>query len=118
MRFLADESCDFAVVRALRAAGHDVIAVGESERRSIDSELIERARGRSHTFPGECSFRFSRGFPAPGRGAWRRTEESFCRVESGFGANLAIALVRWPGVTHRPRVMIFDMVFSGCGGAS
>lgn len=25
MRFLADESCDFAVVRALRAAGHDVL---------------------------------------------------------------------------------------------
>jgi predicted nuclease of predicted toxin-antitoxin system len=43
MRFLADESCDFAVVRARRAAGHDVIAVGESERRSVDSELIERA---------------------------------------------------------------------------
>ena len=27
MRFLADESCDFAVVRALRAAGHDVSTV-------------------------------------------------------------------------------------------
>jgi hypothetical protein len=27
MRFLADESCDFRVVRALRAAGHDVTAV-------------------------------------------------------------------------------------------
>jgi hypothetical protein len=30
MRFLADESCDFAVVRALRAAGHDVLAVAET----------------------------------------------------------------------------------------
>ncbi|MBI3080243.1 MAG: DUF5615 family PIN-like protein, partial [candidate division NC10 bacterium] len=29
MRFLADESCDFAVVRALRAAGHDVVAIAE-----------------------------------------------------------------------------------------
>lgn len=29
MRFLADESCDFGVVRALRAAGHDVKAVVE-----------------------------------------------------------------------------------------
>jgi hypothetical protein len=29
MHFLADESCDFAVVRALRAAGHDVKAVAE-----------------------------------------------------------------------------------------
>ena len=26
MRFLADESCDFGVIRALRAAGHDVAA--------------------------------------------------------------------------------------------
>src|SRR6266545_5018669 len=29
MRFLADESCDFRVIRALRAAGHDVVAVAE-----------------------------------------------------------------------------------------
>jgi hypothetical protein len=29
MRFLADESCDFRIVRALRAAGHDVTAVIE-----------------------------------------------------------------------------------------
>ena len=29
MRLLADESCDFSVVRALRAAGHDVLAVSE-----------------------------------------------------------------------------------------
>lgn len=29
MRFLADESCDFAVVVALRAAGHDVALVRE-----------------------------------------------------------------------------------------
>ena len=29
MRFLADESCDFAVVRALRAAGYDVGTVSD-----------------------------------------------------------------------------------------
>ena len=29
MRFLADESCDFAVVRALRAAGHDVTTAAD-----------------------------------------------------------------------------------------
>jgi predicted nuclease of predicted toxin-antitoxin system len=29
VRFLADESCDFAVVRALRTAGHDVYAIAE-----------------------------------------------------------------------------------------
>ncbi|MEW5986589.1 MAG: DUF5615 family PIN-like protein [Chloroflexota bacterium] len=42
-RFLADESCDFAVVRALRSAGYDVLAVSEVTRRSNDRKLIELA---------------------------------------------------------------------------
>ncbi|MBI5471221.1 MAG: DUF5615 family PIN-like protein [Ignavibacteriae bacterium] len=40
LRFLADESCDFAVVRALREDGYDVLAVSEIMRRSDDRELI------------------------------------------------------------------------------
>ncbi len=43
VRFLADESCDFAVVRALRADNYDVLAVSEVTRRSDDRELIEQA---------------------------------------------------------------------------
>jgi predicted nuclease of predicted toxin-antitoxin system len=43
LRFLADESCDFAVVRALRENGYDVVAVSEYMRRSVDKELIEQA---------------------------------------------------------------------------
>jgi len=43
MRFLADESCDFAVVRALRRDGHDVLAVSESQQRSVDQEVLELA---------------------------------------------------------------------------
>jgi len=43
LRFLADESCDFAIVRALRAEGYDVLAVSEIMRRSDDRELIELA---------------------------------------------------------------------------
>jgi predicted nuclease of predicted toxin-antitoxin system len=43
LRFLADESCDFAVVRALRADGFDVLAVGEATSRSIDRDLIVQA---------------------------------------------------------------------------
>ena len=39
MRLLADESCDFSVVRALRGAGHDVIAVVELFP-SLDDSLI------------------------------------------------------------------------------
>jgi hypothetical protein len=38
MRFLADESCDFAVVRALRAAGHDVTAVAQDDS-GVDDDV-------------------------------------------------------------------------------
>ena len=43
MRFLADESCDFAVVRALRVAGHDVTAVAEVALGSSDETVINLA---------------------------------------------------------------------------
>ena len=43
MRFLADESCDAAVVRALRAAGHDVNAIVESSRGATDRFVLELA---------------------------------------------------------------------------
>jgi predicted nuclease of predicted toxin-antitoxin system len=43
MRFLADESCDFAVVRSLRDAGHDVVAVAEFLRGASDGEVIDFA---------------------------------------------------------------------------
>ena len=43
MRFLADESCDFAVVRALREAGHDVAAITEISPRATDEAVIEIA---------------------------------------------------------------------------
>ncbi|MEK7729023.1 MAG: DUF5615 family PIN-like protein [candidate division KSB1 bacterium] len=43
LRFLADESCDFAVVRALRAQGYEVFVVSEVTQRSVDRELIEQA---------------------------------------------------------------------------
>jgi predicted nuclease of predicted toxin-antitoxin system len=44
MRFLADESCDFAAVHALRAAGHDVAAVSDVARGAEDTVVIELAR--------------------------------------------------------------------------
>src|SRR5581483_5158012 len=40
MRFLADESCDFRVIRALRAAGRDVLAVIEAMPGADDSVVI------------------------------------------------------------------------------
>jgi predicted nuclease of predicted toxin-antitoxin system len=43
MRFLADESCDFAVVCALRAAGHDVQAVKEICSGAPDEMVMQLA---------------------------------------------------------------------------
>jgi predicted nuclease of predicted toxin-antitoxin system len=41
LQFLVDEGCDFAVVRALREAGFDVVAVCEVMPRSSDSDIIK-----------------------------------------------------------------------------
>jgi predicted nuclease of predicted toxin-antitoxin system len=43
MRFLADESCDAAVVAALRAAGHDVESVADSMRGATDAVVLATA---------------------------------------------------------------------------
>jgi predicted nuclease of predicted toxin-antitoxin system len=43
LRFLADESCDFVVVRALRAAGYDVIAIAEQASGTSDRDVIQLA---------------------------------------------------------------------------
>lgn len=43
MRFLADENLDFAVVRSLRAAGHDVRALAEETNRTVDADVIALA---------------------------------------------------------------------------
>ena len=43
MNFLADESCAGPVVRALREAGHDVVAIAEHARGATDEQVLERA---------------------------------------------------------------------------
>jgi predicted nuclease of predicted toxin-antitoxin system len=43
LRFLADESCDFGVVSALRAEGYDVLALLEITSRTVDSDVITQA---------------------------------------------------------------------------
>ena len=43
MRFLADESCDFRVVQALRAASHDVTAVIELAPGMDDADIVDIA---------------------------------------------------------------------------
>ena len=43
MNFLADESCAGPVVRALRDAGHDVVAIAEVARGATDEQVLGRA---------------------------------------------------------------------------
>jgi predicted nuclease of predicted toxin-antitoxin system len=47
VRFLADESCDFAVVRALRDVAHDAAAVVDNRSGVDDEEVAEIARRES-----------------------------------------------------------------------
>lgn len=47
MRFLADESCDFAVVDALREAGYDVAAVVDTHPGAEDEAVLALARSEA-----------------------------------------------------------------------
>jgi hypothetical protein len=67
VRFLADESCDFAVVRALRAERHDVAAIAEIARTAEDGE-VRTPRPAPHCLPAtsakEQTMRQKSEFPA------------------------------------------------------
>lgn len=57
MRFLADESCDFRVVSALRSDGNDVLAVAENSMGASDLAVIAiAARERRVTITEERDF--------------------------------------------------------------
>lgn len=43
MRLIADESCDFAIIRGVRAASYDVLSVAESASGVSDEEVIQLA---------------------------------------------------------------------------
>lgn len=43
MLFLADESCDGAIVRAVREVGHDVCAVRDAMRGATDRSVLDAA---------------------------------------------------------------------------
>jgi len=44
VRFVADENTDSAVVRALRASGHEVTWIAEIDPAASDEEVLDRAR--------------------------------------------------------------------------
>jgi len=43
IRFLADENCDFSIVRKLRAIGYDVLVVSEEFASATDLQVLRRA---------------------------------------------------------------------------
>jgi predicted nuclease of predicted toxin-antitoxin system len=43
MNFVADESCATPVIRALREAGHNVVAIAEVAPGTTDEQVLERA---------------------------------------------------------------------------
>ena len=43
LKFLADESCDFNVVRSLRSTGHDVSAISELSPSASDLQVLRLA---------------------------------------------------------------------------
>ena len=70
MRFLADESCDFAVVRALRQAGHDVEAIAETRPRVDDRTVMDSAVAAGRVLLTEDKdfgrLVYAEGRPSPG----------------------------------------------------
>ena len=88
MQFIADESCDFIVVRALREAGHDVIAVAELDAGLEDDKVVARALGEKRVLLTEDKdfgqIVFASGRPAPG--------VVFIRFPSGARSSLGEAV--------------------------
>ena len=46
IKFLADESCDFLIVRTLRSAEYDVLSVAESFPSASDQEVLQYAANK------------------------------------------------------------------------
>jgi len=82
VRFLADESCDFAVVTALRAARHDVIAIVEINPGAEDDVVLALARSEGRVLLTE--------------------DKDFGRLAYAGGSKTAgVVLIRYPGNARR-----------------
>ena len=71
MEFVADESCAGPAIRALREAGHDVIAIAEIAKGAADEAIMERAFSEGRVLITEDSdfgeLVYASGRPSPGR---------------------------------------------------
>jgi predicted nuclease of predicted toxin-antitoxin system len=116
VRFLADESCDFGVVRALRSAGFDVLAVAEISPRASDESVADLAIHEARVLLTEdkdfgqlayASARQSPGvilvrFPAHARGQLAADVVGFIRAQ-GEQMQDAFAVIR-PGRIRIARI--------------
>jgi predicted nuclease of predicted toxin-antitoxin system len=117
LRFLADESCDFAVVRTLRAEGYDVFAVSEVTHRSDDRELIEQATRENRILLTEdkdfgwlvfVSHRQSAGvilfrFPGNARESLAQTVKELVREhDEQLPGSFVVAQPGYIGIRHTP----------------
>lgn len=92
MQFLADESCDGAVVRALRAQGHEVSSVSAFAQGAADATVMAAARADSLILLTEDKdfghLIFALALPAPG-----------------------VILIRWPVAGRREMIArMLDLV--------
>src|SRR6266699_3752556 len=93
MNFLADESCAGPVLRALREAGRDVVAIGEVARGATDEQVLERALG--HVPHLRCSASY---IPRTQRLRAGQTMSRLRRWKKGKCSLLIPALTRWAKV--------------------
>ena len=85
LRFLADESCDFAIVRALRKAGHDVSSVTELMAGATDRSVAELAKRESRILLTE--------------------DKDFGQLcLAGSGPESGVVLIRFPGSARETAV--------------
>jgi len=70
MNFVADESCAAPVIRALREAGHDVIAIAETAKGATDEQVLNLALSETRVLVTEDhdfgELVFARGRPSAG----------------------------------------------------
>lgn len=93
MRLLADENIPLASIQALRAAGHDVLAVSEAMARALDREVLARAGAE-----GRVLVTFDRDFGAL---AFKR----------GVSSPAGILLLRFVPVTpEEPATVLLDLL--------
>ena len=120
MRFLADESCDFAVVRALRKKGYDVVAVSEVAQGASDAEVVQRAVEEDRTLLtedkdfGELVYAYRVATPGvilirfPAKARRQMVQTVLSLVESRGEALLGAFVVVEPGAVRLRRPMDFD----------